>query len=334
MLTILIFTYPSVDLRDLTRLSGSMRRVSSTAAVHYTKSAGPKFDVHPNAVLFAGMTFFFAIAFLYSRELWKEEGVKKTLLLKDIAERHRTIVNANSQINSKTQELSRAYQVTDKLFSVISHDLRGPLTSLKGILHLSQQGHISRDEEAVHYKKLQANVDSTLSLLNNLLFWASTQINSLTPIPTRVSLQGMAEESIKLHDWAIQQKNLTVVNLIHDTHLVFADKGMINTVITNLLSNAIKFTAVNGTIKFYSEQDNSKATLCIVDNGIGIPPDVLPNVFMNRITTPMKEIPNETGSGLGLYLSKQLIDLNCGKISVESAVGIGSIFRVELPTVT
>jgi len=145
-------------------------------------------------------------------------------------------------------------------------------------------------------------------------------------------LHEIIADNLSLFDTAASSKNITLINLGKEDFTVFADRNMISTVVRNLISNAIKFTFPGGTITIGMKlQDRESVLVYVKDNGMGIPANILENLFKIETRTMVKGTSNETGTGLGLILCKEFIEKNGGTMLVTSNLGYGSTFTFTLP---
>ena len=175
-----------------------------------------------------------------------------------------------------------------------------------------------------------ASID-TFALLEDLLKWTSTQSGKIPFKPQNLSFSDICKNILETLNKNADAKNITIKSSIIDNISVFADSDMLKTVLRNLVSNAIKFTNKGGTIIISTKENSENVTISVSDNGIGIIPDKLTNLFdiSHRQTTRGTE--KESGTGLGLILCKEFVEKNGGKIWVESEVGKGSDFKFTLP---
>ncbi|MDP5201923.1 sensor histidine kinase KdpD [Flavobacterium sp. DG2-3] len=221
----------------------------------------------------------------------------------------------------------------NQFFSIISHDLRGPLgssVSLSEIL-LENIDQYSREEIKEISEMLHDSNKNIYKLLENLLDWSRVQTGMITFNPKKTLLNALIEENIELSRNVALNKNINIS--FESTYLIEAeiDKNMISTVLRNLLSNAIKFTDKNGDIKVKLIKTNQKVQISIKDNGIGVPDYIKEKLFKINGKVLQKGTENELGSGLGLLLCKEFINIHEGEIWVESEEGKGSTFRFTLP---
>lgn len=228
--------------------------------------------------------------------------------------------------------LQEANAMKDQLFSIIAHDLRGPIGSIYQMMELLEEKINSLDIETRDeiLKSLKSLSHDTFNLLENLLEWARNQRQS-TFKPKTLFIKSIIADAISLLSGMSSPKRIIVTSSIDDDLIAFADPYMINTVVRNLISNAIKFTPVGGTIRIIGTRADSSIVLKFIDSGIGITPDVTEKLFDSSVTHTTPGTNNEKGTGLGLKLVKRFIDKNGGTITLESTPGIGTTFIITLP---
>jgi signal transduction histidine kinase len=183
----------------------------------------------------------------------------------------------------------------------------------------------------IYTNYLQNSVTETLNLVDNLLMWSYSQIQGERLVLENLYLKKLAEENINLYLQTAELKNINMNLDIPADLMANVDKNVINLVIRNLLSNAIKFTPMGGQVMITAKEKENAISLMISDNGQGIEPDIIPNIFTLDADKSQKGTSNETGTGLGLVLCNDLLQKVGGKISVISKLGVGSTFFVELP---
>jgi len=228
-----------------------------------------------------------------------------------------------------TRDLEAKNKVKDKLFSIVSHDLKDSLTSTKGFIDLLKDGTLSQEEFHNLLPELSENANNASLLLFNLLNWSKSQMQSLKPKPSLFNIQDIFAEKTKLVEQKLEAKGITLLdNTLRD--FVYADRSMIEIVVQNLLANAVKFCEKGDRISITNSISNGKAIISIADTGIGISKENQKKLFGNNTFTTVGT-NNEKGTGLGLSICRELVELNTGNIWVESSLGNGSTFYVELP---
>jgi two-component system, sensor histidine kinase and response regulator len=221
----------------------------------------------------------------------------------------------------------------NQFFSIIAHDLRGPLGSSVGLAQLLNEEveDYSREEIKEITEMLYESNKNSYKLLENLLDWARVQTGMIEFSPKKIVLNNLIQENVELNKLTALNKNIKLWFEASESVEVNADKNMIDTIVRNLLTNAIKFTGKNGEIKVQLQRKNNMAEISITDNGIGIPDNVKEKLFKINRKATQKGTNNETGSGLGLLLCNEFIAKHQGEIIAESEPGKGSVFRFTLP---
>lgn len=239
----------------------------------------------------------------------------------------------NTEIKAQAEELEKLNSLKDKLFSIISHDLRSPIASLITLINLTEQGYLKEDGFRNVISELSKNVGYTSSLLENLLRWAQSQLKGMAINASVFNLSEIITERFELLRNQAETKNISISLSIDSSKNVVADKDMMELVLRNLTSNAIKFCNPYDKIEITAKQKNSSVVFCVADTGIGISPEVMKNLFgLNMYTS--RGTQNEKGTGLGLILCKNFVELNGGHIWVESTLGKGSKFFFSVPLAT
>lgn len=240
------------------------------------------------------------------------------------------ISRQNAEIQHQAEQLRELNHLKDKLFSIISHDLRSPLGSLVTLLNLTKQGYFTEEGFKEVINELSTNVGYTSALLENLLKWAQSQMQGIKVNPSAFELRDVVNERIPIYQEHLARKQIQVDNRIDAGQRVYADRDMIDLVVRNLLSNAIKFSHAGNRVTFTSQTINSTVELCISDTGKGMSPQNLNMLFGKKIFSTLGT-SDEKGTGLGLILCKDFVMLNGGTIWAESIEGKGSKFYFTLP---
>ncbi|MCW3788896.1 transporter substrate-binding domain-containing protein [Plebeiibacterium sediminum] len=237
------------------------------------------------------------------------------------------IILKNRSIRKINKELERAYREKDKFFSIIAHDLNGPIGNIANILNSFEW----EDIKGQLFNHLRISSQNTYELLLELLTWAQAQKNQLEIDPTNFNINQIIKKSISSLELSANKKEVELVlHNENDDVYVYADIPTINTVIRNLISNAIKFTSPGGTITLKAEMVNDEIKVSVIDTGVGMTKEMTSKLFKLGEDISSSGTMGERGTGLGLLLCKEFIDLNKGKIGVESQLGIGSTFWFTL----
>ena len=230
----------------------------------------------------------------------------------------------------RNKELAEMNRTKDRIFSIVSHDLRNPVAAQKQVIDYMVE-HYDVLEEADKKEQLEAlkqSQDGLKNLISNLLEWSSVASGRFTYKPTRVDLSTLIRKSISFIDTQRQKKNITIRQEVQDQCFVFTDVNFTEIILRNLLSNAIKFSHRDGFIDICSTDEGEVASIAITDYGIGMTEQQLANIFtLHNSTTGTA---GEPGSGIGLIVCKKLADMGKEKLSVRSEIGKGSTFSITM----
>jgi signal transduction histidine kinase len=252
---------------------------------------------------------------------------------RQLEEAHQLTTQQNTQITEQTQrlnaanaELTLANKFRDKIFSVISHDLRAPFSSLRSVIELWENEILSEEELSEVMPLIAKEIDSLSLMLNNLLVWAQSQLGSERVQISRIKLSELVEESTHLLKPQAARKNINFTHEIQPDIWINSDRERLNFIVRNILTNAIKFTPADGSVSVsYPNSHEIK----ISDTGLGMTPEVLSKLFTDRVASK-KGTDGEAGTGIGLMLSQEFAESIGAAILVESKVGKGTTFRIIL----
>jgi two-component system sensor histidine kinase/response regulator len=247
----------------------------------------------------------------------------------ELEEKNIKIELQNEAFQEQTKHLENVNNVKDKLFSIISHDLKDSLSSINSFIDLLKDGSLTRAEFDNLIPELSENANNASLLLFNLLNWSKSQMQSLKPSPSLFDVQEVFMDKVKLIEQRLESKGIELVD--HSLRdFAYADKSMIEIVIQNLLANALKFSKNGDKITISNHISNGHCIISVADTGVGISKQNIEKLFKSNSFTTMGT-NNEKGTGLGLSICKELVELNNGKIWVDSTVNVGSTFYVQLP---
>ncbi len=234
--------------------------------------------------------------------------------------------------NKMNKKLHEANNTKDKLFSVLSHDLRSPFNTIVGFSDMIRKTVSEEDKEVLHYSELvyQKSIE-TLRLVDNLLTWTRSQSNKIVFNPKSVSINKIFEplESTFKYSEVNNELTLEFENKVVGKVNIDIDITMI--ILTNLISNALKFTPKDGRVKVIAFVEKNKLIIKVNDNGVGMNKTTLKMLRQNQIIVSSKGLKNEGGTGLGLSICNDLISLHNGNLHIESNEGNGTEFTVSLP---
>ena len=222
----------------------------------------------------------------------------------------------------------------DKFFSIISHDLRSPLSAvLVGLRLLTDtESRLTDNEKNELIRDSHRTVEQLYNLLDNLLVWSRLQRGLMEYAPQPLDLRPLFERNATLFAANAEQKQIAIRQTVAEPVIAFADSHMIDAIIRNLISNALKFTEARGAITLSARQNDQRVEMAVADTGIGMDAETVAKLFRLDVRYNQLGTAGEKGTGLGLNVCKEFAEKNGGSIAVESVVGAGTTFRVTLPT--
>lgn len=238
-----------------------------------------------------------------------------------------------SKIKERTAELQRLNHTKDKFFSIISHDLRGPVTSFQSLTrlfsHYNKEGESDKIESLC--SKVDQSVDNLNHLLENLLDWSLSQTNGIRCLSEVIPLKEFLQNISEIYRPNLSSKEINLILDVNEAICFRADRHTMATVFRNLISNAIKFTPRNGSIHIGASEEGASIRIELQDTGVGIDCAKLLNVFQLQGQRSTHGTEKEKGTGLGLLLVKEFTELNEGTITIESVPGKGTQVTLLLP---
>lgn len=249
----------------------------------------------------------------------------------DISDRQR----AEEEINRQNEALRTLNSEKDHLFSIIAHDLRSPFTAILGLTEMISEEYDIMDASEMKgiLKELHKSASNLYILLDNLLEWTMVRRNKKPFNPSRFLLSDIINYSLQLQYESAKLKSIEIFVDVDDQLLVYADRNMLEVVLRNLLSNAVKFTHEGGRILVGAEPEGDNLIrVSVHDNGIGMPAEMLENMFSLSAKNNRKGTKGESSTGLGLLLCKEFVQKNGGELSVSSSEGKGSTFSFSVPS--
>ena len=233
-------------------------------------------------------------------------------------------------IERKNKELELINEEKNKLFSIVSHDMRSPLASIQSALELLSTNDMDEEDRIEIKKELLWLTGNTSDMLNNLLLWSKSQMDQMSVKLTVVNLQEALRETLNLQGKIADRKGITLDYEIDPKLKVIADNDMLQLVVRNLVNNAIKFTNPQGRVAIKGYTDGNKCKLEVSDTGKGIPAEMQADIFRPKHEATYGTM-NEKGVGLGLVLCKEFIERQNGSIGFRSVVNEGTSFYITLP---
>jgi signal transduction histidine kinase len=237
----------------------------------------------------------------------------------------------NQELFRTNAELERLNNIKDKLFSVISHDLRGPLANLQSLLGLFREGHINAEDFTGISAKISYQLDVSSNALENLLQWAKAQLSEVKIDPENVVLADLARKVIFQLRQDMEAKKIFCDNDLTSQQVAWADKNQVEIILRNLISNAIKFTPVGGHIRIAGKSVDNILEVYVEDTGVGMSEDEVSNLFRPGRHFTSLGTNQEQGTGIGLVITREMIANNGGLIRVDSLKNKGTKFTFTLP---
>jgi len=279
-------------------------------------------------------------------ELGAEDYVPRPFQASELRARVRThiqlklakdeITRANFSLAQKNDQLALLNTTKDKLLSIISHDLRAPMGTLKEILNFIMTNYDDFDNQRLHesLESIRESIESSYTLVENLLYWARNQRGEILFKPAMHDVKEIVKECIRLMTATALTKHVSLTSTFSTDGRAYFDKNMISVVLRNLTNNAIKFTHKGGNVNLSVNKDDSKPSdfllVEVKDDGIGMKQDDLNMILRDTATFSTTGTGIERGSGLGLKLCREFVEKNGGRIWVESEPGKGSSFKFTL----
>ena len=244
------------------------------------------------------------------------------------------ISEKNDELEAANAKLTETNATKDKFFSIIAHDLRNPIGSFRNVVELMYDDYDSFEEEErkEFLAMLKKSSGQVFALLENLLEWSRSQRGNINFNPTQIDINAISQLCVDLLALTAEKKDVKLINSIPKSKFIYADAKLITTIIRNLISNSVKFTREGGEIEAgFAEHENGDVELYVRDSGVGMDAKRVANLFHIDKSISTHGTNGEAGTGLGLILCKEFVEMHGGKIWVESEVGIGSKFIFTLP---
>ncbi|MDZ4757620.1 MAG: HAMP domain-containing sensor histidine kinase [Bacteroidota bacterium] len=232
-----------------------------------------------------------------------------------------------NRLAKKITELNQLNLSHDKFLSLLAHDLRGPVSNMVQLSLLMNEPAM-RDDDVV--KMLQVSADKTLNLLDDLLAWVKSKQGILKPNISSFVFKQLIDEELAHVEYSSSVKKIAIKYNSDDTLLLNADKNMIGTVMRNLLGNAIKYSQSNSVVEILYNSNDNDHIISIKDQGVGFS-DAVGSILLTEHMPTSEGTAGEVGTGWGLLLCKDFVELHQGKIWFESTPGVGSIFSFSIP---
>jgi signal transduction histidine kinase/DNA-binding NarL/FixJ family response regulator len=250
-----------------------------------------------------------------------------------ILDQQRFITEQNHELEHTVEELQKLNKTKDHFFSILAHDLKNPISALTGISDFMKNNFMKLDKKQAqeYLTSIHKSSNAIYDLLINLLNWSRTQSKNIEYTPSNINLAELLQKNITLLESQFTNKHITLTHDIDEKHFAYVDYNMIDTVLRNVISNAIKFTEYNGAIVIASQEEEDVITVRVSDNGVGMTQDQIKKLFSIDKNNISVGTAGEKGTGLGLVISHEFIQVNHGIIRVESQPAKGTDFYISLP---
>ncbi|MFN0199986.1 MAG: ATP-binding protein [Bacteroidia bacterium] len=249
-----------------------------------------------------------------------------------ILEKNEEIMKQQQKIVYQKEQLRRLNRAKDRVFSILSHDLRAPIHSLQSFLKLLEMKVLSEKETQTLLSKISKTTQATSDTLDSLLHWSAAQMNGDVKCNSQIiCLKEIIEEVVNLCNGQAEAKNIFIENQVQGNATLYADVHHIRLILRNLITNAIKFTHPNGEVIISASLGEKKTEIHVKDNGLGMTEAQINKLFHSQTHFSTVGTAKEKGLGLGLLLCKEFVEMNKGHLFVNSEVAKGSTFTLVLP---
>ncbi|MFD2870891.1 tetratricopeptide repeat protein [Mucilaginibacter ximonensis] len=247
-----------------------------------------------------------------------------------LAEKNREIITQQASLNTQADKLNELNSLKDRLIGVLAHDLRAPISTLRGLFTLMTDDNLTGEEFIAMTPKVFNKLENTSDFLDTLLYWINSQVDGKINNIVSFSMSKLVSRELQHIEDKLQQKNITVQLDIPTDVVALADPNSVRIVIHNLLTNAIKFSNRDGRIDISAWINNGEVNFCLKDYGVGMSAEYLNNLFKSHVTSSVGT-ENEVGTGMGLLFSRDLIEKQKGRIWASSVLGTGTELCFTLP---
>ncbi|WP_179292120.1 sensor histidine kinase [Paenibacillus campinasensis] len=237
------------------------------------------------------------------------------------------------QLLANRNQLEELHAFKDRLFAVVTHDIRDPLALLVSLTEIIEEDFIDPEsEESEIFREISSQVRDTHLLVGNLLDWVRSQGGKIHFRPLAWELGPMVHAAVKTIKHRLEAKQIGMTVSVQAGTSVYADKEMVELILRNLMFNAIKYSRTGGHIRIEATRQMDQITLSVKDSGIGVNEEVVQSLFREIQQSSSPGTDGEQGTGIGLYLCEKFVRLNGGEIGYTSSQGEGSTFFFTLPT--
>jgi two-component system sensor histidine kinase/response regulator len=265
---------------------------------------------------------------IYYRQKRKQQKINALL-----ADRNHEILKQKTNIDDQAEKLNDLNVLKDRLISILAHDLRAPLSTLRGLFDLLQDDSISHDELLEMIPGVLKKLEYTSDFLDTLLFWINSQMENFDASVKNFSIKELVSLEIESYHEQAELKGITLVDSIPGDLSAWADPNSIRIVIRNLITNALKFCQEGDSIEISAMvEDDHRIIIKVKDTGVGMSADQRDKLFKGKVNSKIGT-NNESGTGMGMLFCKDLVERCHGSIWVTSELGVGTEFLFTLPSV-
>lgn len=266
------------------------------------------------------------VSIVYYRQKRKQQGINLKL-----EEKNREVLQQKTDLDDQAQKLNDLNILKDRLISVLAHDLRAPLSTLRGLFSLLQDDTITHQQLLEMIPSVLKKLEYTSDFLDTLLFWINSQMENFDSSAKSFYIKDIVTFEVDSYLEQAAAKGIKLIDSVPDNMIASADPNSIRIVIRNLLTNAIKFSNDNDVIEITaSQQDDNSHVITVKDTGIGMSEDQLNKLFKGKVNSKTGT-NNESGTGMGMLFCKDLVEKCSGKIWVTSQPGEGTEFSFTIP---
>ncbi|HKG13294.1 MAG TPA: ATP-binding protein [Pyrinomonadaceae bacterium] len=254
---------------------------------------------------------------------------------RELLERLNTkLEDSNRELNEANARLRELSAMKEEFLALTTHDLRSPLTVISGVINFFTSGRLGEmtAEQKNMVSMMERNTQNLIELVNDLLDASKLESGTMRLDPTTIGLRGLVGELREQMQPLAREKEIALEEDVpEDLPPLRADRAKLRRILVNLVSNALKFTPKGGRVRLGASRDGSLVRVSVADTGVGIQREDLHDIFDKYAQARSRATRSEKGTGLGLYITRQLVELHGGKISVQSEVGKGSTFSFTIP---
>jgi signal transduction histidine kinase len=278
-----------------------------------------------NLIFFIIIAAVLLIAYQYYRQ--KQQQLKINTQLKH---KNQEVVEQKVSIDEQAEKLNDLNKLKDKLISILAHDLRSPLSTLRGLFDLLSDESISHEEMLRMIPSVIQKLEYTSDFLDTLLFWINSQLENFNTSGQSFLIYDIVKSESENHTEQASRKGITMVCSGNKELLALADPNSVRIVVRNLITNAIKFSGGGDVIEVSAVKDGDNVLVTVSDTGMGMPPARVNQLFKSQMTSKTGTL-NESGTGMGLLFCKDLVEKCNGRIWVASEEGVGTKFFFVIP---